>query len=71
MTILLGARDGPFRFREDARQIFLEHHADLLTAEFWANLKIRHDSGEVLEVLPYTAKQWTEHRGHALYPATN
>ena len=58
-------------FKEDIRQAFLEHHADLLTAEFWARLKIRHDAGEVLEVLPYTAKQWTEHRGHALYPATN
>ncbi len=58
-------------FQEDARQAFLEHHADLLTAQFWANLKIRHESGEVLEVLPYTAKQWTEHRGHALYPTTS
>jgi isocitrate dehydrogenase kinase/phosphatase len=57
-------------FQEDARQAFLEHHADLLTAEFWANLKTRHESGEVLEVLPYTAKQWTEHRGHALYPTS-
>ncbi len=57
-------------FKEDARLAFLEYHADLLTARFWANLKIRHQSGEVLEVLPYTAKQWTEHRGHALYPAT-
>jgi isocitrate dehydrogenase kinase/phosphatase len=49
---------------------FLEYHADLLTAQFWANLKTRHESGEVLEVLPYTAKQWTEHRGHALYPTS-
>ncbi len=55
-------------FQEDARQAFLDHHADLLTAQFWANLKIRHEAGEVLEVLPYTAKQWTEHRGHALFP---
>jgi isocitrate dehydrogenase kinase/phosphatase len=58
-------------FRENVKQAFLEHHADLLTAEFWAKLKIRHESGEVLEVLPYIAKQWTEHRGHALYPTTN
>ena len=57
-------------FTEEARRAFLEHHADLLTAQFWANLKIRHESGEVLEVLPYTAKQWTEHRGHALYPTS-
>jgi isocitrate dehydrogenase kinase/phosphatase len=58
-------------FQDQAKQAFLDHHADLLTAEFWANLKIRHEAGEVLEVLPYTAKQWTEHRGHALYPTTN
>lgn len=56
-------------FQEDVRKSFIEHHADLLTADFWANLKIRHELGEVLEVLPYIAKQWTEHRGHALYPA--
>ncbi|MFQ5983759.1 MAG: bifunctional isocitrate dehydrogenase kinase/phosphatase, partial [Woeseiaceae bacterium] len=55
-------------FKDDIKQAFLEHHVELLTAEFWANLKIRHESGEVLEVLPYTAKQWTEHKGHALYP---
>lgn len=56
-------------FGEVARQAFVEHHSDLLDAEFWANLKIRHQSGDVPEVLPYTAKQWTEHRGHALFPA--
>ena len=57
-------------FKEDIREAFLEHHADLLTAKFWARLKVRHESGEILEVLPYKAKQWTEHRGHALYPAS-
>ena len=56
-------------FTEDARQAFLEYHSDLLTAQFWADLKVRHESSEVLEVLPYMAKQWTEHRGHALYPS--
>ncbi len=55
-------------FKEDVRRAFIEHHAELLTADYWAHLKIRHQSGEVLEVLPYTAKQWTEHKGHALYP---
>ena len=57
-------------FREASKKAFLEHHADLLTAEYWANLKVRHGAREVLEVLPYTAKQWTEHKGHALYPST-
>jgi len=34
-------------------QIFLDHHADILTAEFWRDLKRRHKAGEVLEILPY------------------
>jgi isocitrate dehydrogenase kinase/phosphatase len=34
-------------------EIFLEHHGDLLTAEFWRDLKRRHLAGEVLEILPY------------------
>ena len=34
-------------------EVFLEHHADLLTPEFWRDLKRRHEAGEVLEILPY------------------
>jgi isocitrate dehydrogenase kinase/phosphatase len=34
-------------------EVFLEHHAELLTPEYWREVKQRHDSGEVLEILPY------------------
>jgi isocitrate dehydrogenase kinase/phosphatase len=34
-------------------QVFLDHHADILTAEFWRDLKRRHKRSEVLEILPY------------------
>jgi isocitrate dehydrogenase kinase/phosphatase len=33
--------------------VFLEHHGELLTPEFWRDLKRRHEAGEVLEILPY------------------
>ncbi len=55
-------------FKPDAKQAFLDHHSDLLTAEFWARLRQRLAGGEVLEVLPYTARNWTEHRGRSLVP---
>lgn len=34
-------------------EVFLENHADLLTPEFWREMKRRHEVGEVLEILPY------------------
>jgi len=34
-------------------EVFLEHHSDLLTAEFWRDMKRRHEAREVLEILPY------------------
>jgi isocitrate dehydrogenase kinase/phosphatase len=34
-------------------EVFLEHHAALLTPEFWREMKRRHEAGEVLEILPY------------------
>ena len=57
-------------FKPDAKQAFLDHHSDLLTAEFWTRLGQRLAGGEVLEVLPYTARNWTEHRGRSLVPRT-
>jgi len=37
------------------RRLFLEAHAELLTANFWRRLQERHRAGEVLDVLPYTS----------------
>jgi len=53
-------------FKPHARQAFLEHHADLLTPEYWTDLKHRHEAGEIFEVLPYTVDHRTEHRGHTI-----
>jgi isocitrate dehydrogenase kinase/phosphatase len=53
-------------FKPHAKQAFLEHHADLLTPEYWNNLKKRHEAGEIIEVLPYTVDDRTEHRGHTI-----
>ncbi len=35
------------------RETFLEHHEDLLTAEFWRALQARHQAGEILGFYPY------------------
>ncbi|MDH3908405.1 MAG: bifunctional isocitrate dehydrogenase kinase/phosphatase, partial [Gammaproteobacteria bacterium] len=55
-------------FKAHAKQAFLEHHGDLLTPEYWTNLKHRHEAGEIFEVLPYVVDQRTEHRGHTIVP---
>ena len=55
-------------FKRDAKQAFIDHHGDLLTPEYWTHLKQRHEAGETFEVLPYTVRNRTEHRGHALVP---
>lgn len=50
-------------FREDARNAFMEHHADLLDPDFWIRLKRRLESGKSPEVIPYQPKQWSGHAG--------
>ena len=55
-------------FKPHAKKAFLEHHADLLTPEYWTDLKHRHESGETFEVLPYAVRHRTEHRGHTIVP---
>lgn len=58
-------------FKAYAKQAFIDHHGDLLTPEYWIDLKRRHEAGEIFEVLPYTARNRTEHRGHTLVPVGN
>jgi isocitrate dehydrogenase kinase/phosphatase len=42
-------------FKSHAKQAFIDHHGDLLTPEYWIDLKQRHEAGEIFEVLlPYT-----------------
>jgi isocitrate dehydrogenase kinase/phosphatase len=40
-------------FSAHTREVFLQHHGELLTAQWWRQLQLRHGGGEVLEVLPY------------------
>ena len=38
---------------EDLRDVFLTHHADLVTADFWRDLKSKHASEQWVEVVSY------------------
>ncbi len=57
-------------FKAQAKEAFLEHHGDLLTPEYWNNLKQRHEAGEIFEVLPYVVRHRTEHRGTTIVAKT-
>ena len=46
----LGLKDG-------LREEFLQHHADLLTADYWRGLQASHAAERHLEVLPYTSRR--------------
>jgi isocitrate dehydrogenase kinase/phosphatase len=61
----------PEQFREffglspELMSAFLEHHAELLTPQYWRELQKRHSAGQVIEVIPY----WALNRGRWLPPA--
>jgi len=40
-------------FNAEQMRVFLEHHGELLFADYWRALQARHRAGEVIEVLPY------------------
>jgi isocitrate dehydrogenase kinase/phosphatase len=40
----------------ELRAAFLEHHADLMTADFWRDLKNCHQAEKLLEVVPYAQR---------------
>ena len=45
---------GPFLLGNDAvREVFMQHHADLLGTEFWQSHKERIQAGHVYDVFPY------------------
>ena len=45
---------GPFLLGNDAvRDVFMQHHADLLDAAFWQNHQARIQAGHVFDVFPY------------------
>ncbi|MGH9577576.1 MAG: bifunctional isocitrate dehydrogenase kinase/phosphatase, partial [Terriglobales bacterium] len=35
------------------REVFLQMHGDLLSAEFWRKMQERHSAGEVIDIFPY------------------
>jgi isocitrate dehydrogenase kinase/phosphatase len=43
--------------RGELREEFLQHHEDLLTADYWRKLKACHLAEQHLEVVPYTRRQ--------------
>ena len=45
---------GPFLLGNDAvREVFMQHHADLLDAAFWQSHKERIQAGHMFDVFPY------------------
>jgi isocitrate dehydrogenase kinase/phosphatase len=46
----LGLRDG-------LREVFVRHHEDLFTPEFWCQMQQRHERGEILDVYPYPRRR--------------
>ena len=54
---------GPFLLGNDAvREVFMQHHADLLDVEFWQAHKERIKAGHVFDVFPYEQKKRFAHR---------
>ncbi|MEM8983748.1 MAG: bifunctional isocitrate dehydrogenase kinase/phosphatase [Pseudomonadota bacterium] len=57
-------------FSEPLKAVFLEHHADLLDADYWSTVKSELGRGIHREVLPYTTKSWIELVQPGLYRPT-
>jgi isocitrate dehydrogenase kinase/phosphatase len=35
------------------RELFIDHHSDLFSVEFWRMMQKRHEAGEVMDIFPY------------------
>ncbi|WP_405223109.1 bifunctional isocitrate dehydrogenase kinase/phosphatase [Lentisalinibacter sediminis] len=53
--------------KPDYREAFMEHHSELLQAEWWIGVQKRLKAGEIIEVVPYSPRSWADHRGPGLY----
>jgi len=65
---------GPFLLGNAAvREVFMEHHADLLTREFWQSRKQRIMDGHIEDVFPYpqSIRFCNERRKQVRTPASN
>ena len=45
-------------------QVFLDHHGELLGADFWLAMQERHRRGEVLDIYPYRASRRLRPHAH-------
>ena len=56
----------PFLLGNDAvREVFMQHHADLLGVEFWQSHKVRILAGHVYDVFPYDTRRRFTHAAGA------
>lgn len=57
-----------FGFNRQLQEVFRKYHSELLSHEWWTRIKQRLDSGESIEVLPYSIKsRTTKLAGAGLY----
>ena len=54
-------------FSEEGTRVFLEHHQELLDADYWKSLKEQLQAGNFREVIPYSPKSWSEHIKQGVY----
>jgi isocitrate dehydrogenase kinase/phosphatase len=47
-------------FDPHLKQLFLQFHGEILTAEFWREVQRKHREGELMEVLPYYPKRYPQ-----------
>ena len=43
------------------RQVFMQHHADLLDAAYWRSIQERHKRGEIVDIFPYRQSRRFKH----------
>ncbi len=62
---------GPFLLGNDAvREVFMQHHADLLDPAFWQSHQERIRAGHMLDVFPYDPeRRFAQQAAHPLLPA--
>lgn len=57
-----------FGFSRELQEVFRRYHAELLSHEWWSGIKRRLEQGEIIDVLPYSAKsRTTKLAGAGLY----
>jgi isocitrate dehydrogenase kinase/phosphatase len=47
--------------QEPLRGVFIQHHQDLFTPDFWKQMQARHRAGEVVDIVPYPDRRRLRH----------